>query len=114
MDGTWIFAIFTQRLKLDVEVDGEQHRSATGGRVQDDIDRDQALVANGWQVYDYGSTSCVKNRNGVFRKSKRFTPQICDYNGGFHSLSAPKVRFTNGVRLPSEPDHIRTRIRFSN
>ncbi|MGB7328264.1 MAG: AAA domain-containing protein [Rubripirellula sp.] len=45
------FALFRENLKLDVEVDGETyHRSGSGDRVSDDIRRDQALIANGWNI----------------------------------------------------------------
>ncbi len=45
------FALFTEKMKLDVEVDGETyHRSGSGDRVSEDIRRDQALIANGWTI----------------------------------------------------------------
>ncbi len=45
------FALFTERMKLDVEVDGETyHRSGSGNRVSEDIRRDQALIAGGWTI----------------------------------------------------------------
>ncbi len=45
------FALFNDKVKLDVEVDGETyHRSGSGDRVSDDIRRDQALIANGWTI----------------------------------------------------------------
>lgn len=45
------FALMKSTLKLNVEVDGETyHRSATGGRVVQDIRRDQVLIADGWVV----------------------------------------------------------------
>jgi very-short-patch-repair endonuclease len=45
------FALFKKKLKLDVEVDGETyHRSGSGDRISDDIRRDQALVASGWNI----------------------------------------------------------------
>lgn len=45
------FALFSDEMKLDVEVDGETyHRSGSGDRVSDDIRRDQALIASGWTI----------------------------------------------------------------
>lgn len=45
------FAIFDTSLKLNVEVDGESfHRTAWGDRKTADLDRDQALIADGWTV----------------------------------------------------------------
>lgn len=45
------FALFRNKLKLDVEVDGETyHRSGSGDRISDDIRRDQALIASGWTI----------------------------------------------------------------
>jgi very-short-patch-repair endonuclease len=45
------FAIFGTSLKLNVEVDGESfHRTAWGDRKTADLDRDQALTADGWTV----------------------------------------------------------------
>lgn len=45
------FALFSEQMKLDVEVDGETyHRSGSGDRVSEDIRRDQALIANGWTI----------------------------------------------------------------
>jgi len=45
------FALFSEKMKLDVEVDGETyHRSGSGNRVSEDIRRDQALIAGRWTI----------------------------------------------------------------
>jgi len=45
------FAMLRDGRKLDVEVDGEStHRDSGGRRKIDDLERDLALIANGWTV----------------------------------------------------------------
>jgi len=45
------FAVFHDKHKLDVEVDGElYHRASDGSRKIDDLYRDLMLIANGWKV----------------------------------------------------------------
>lgn len=72
------FALFSESLKLDVEVDGEAyHRSGSGDRLADDIRRDQALIANGWRVLRFwvyelreDMERCVANIAEVVRGSR--------------------------------------------
>ena len=43
-------ALIRDRLKVDIEVDGECHRDWDGGHKADDLRRDITLIANGWKV----------------------------------------------------------------
>lgn len=75
------FALFKNKLKLDVEVDGETyHRSGSGDRISDDIRRDQALVASGWTILRFwvyelreDLAGCVAKISQVVDKPSQFT-----------------------------------------
>lgn len=58
------FSLVTGSVKLDIEVDGDQHyRSALGrhlGLCREDISRDRVLIKAGWQVLRIPAWECVK------------------------------------------------------
>ncbi len=73
------FAIFKNKLKLDVEVDGETyHRSGSGDRISDDIRRDQALIASGWTILRFWVYELSEDLNGCVAK----IAQLLEKNGG--------------------------------
>jgi len=65
------FALFRDNLKLNVEVDGEAyHRSATGGNVEEDMRRDQSLVAAGWKIMRFWVYQLREDMDGCVNRVK--------------------------------------------
>ncbi len=72
------FALFRNKLKLDVEVDGETyHRSGSGDRISDDIRRDQALIAGGWTILRFWVYELREDLNRCVAK----IAQVLEKNG---------------------------------
>ena len=60
--GRWLdIALLREGLKLDIEVDGECHRSFDGSRKADDLRRDISLIANGWIVLRFWTYELREN-----------------------------------------------------
>jgi very-short-patch-repair endonuclease len=72
------FALFQNKLKLNVEVDGETyHRSGSGDRVLDDIRRDQALIASGWTVIRFWVYELREDLSGCVAKISELLANSC-------------------------------------
>jgi very-short-patch-repair endonuclease len=61
-------ALIRQGLKLDIEIDGEQHRDITGRRRLDDLERDETLIAAGWQVQRFWVYQLREDFEGCLRQ----------------------------------------------
>ncbi|BAN04399.1 AAA domain-containing protein [Ilumatobacter coccineus] len=59
------FAIITPSIKLNIEVDGSQHRDKRGRQRRRDIARDRILSELGWTVLRYSSWECMKTPDVV-------------------------------------------------
>ena len=63
------FAVFHNKTKLDVEVDGESyHRSSDGLRKIDDLYRDLMLIGNGWKVIRFWVYQLREDMDACVRK----------------------------------------------
>ncbi|MEI6892169.1 MAG: AAA domain-containing protein [Pontiella sp.] len=59
-------------IKLDIEVDGEAyHRTAGGGRKDDDIWRDEQMMGCGWEVCRFWVYQLDEDMDGCVKKIKR-------------------------------------------
>jgi len=68
------FAIFSEGQKINIEVDGETyHKDESGYRLQSDIERDQALIADGWTVIRFWVYQIKEDLNGCLRQVKNAT-----------------------------------------
>lgn len=59
------FAIVTPSIRLNVEVDGSQHRDERGRQRRRDIARDRVLEGLGWVVVRYPSWRCLEEPDAV-------------------------------------------------
>ncbi|MDD5706030.1 MAG: DUF559 domain-containing protein [Kiritimatiellae bacterium] len=56
--------LVSQKGKLDIEVDGECHRDASGMRKVSDIERDLTLIAQGWRIKRFWVYQLRENMDG--------------------------------------------------
>ena len=59
------FAIVTPSIRLNIEVDGSQHRDERGRQRRRDIARDRVLEGLGWTVVRYPSWRCLEEPDAV-------------------------------------------------
>lgn len=77
------FALFGEHGKVNVEVDGEtHHRSAGGGRTNDDLYRDLILEGAGWRVVRFWVYQVRENINECIARVRNEFELYCCRGGG--------------------------------
>ena len=65
------FALMEQGMKLDIEVDGDQHRDARGQRRRQDITRDRILSNLGWTTLRIPAWRCYEELDAVIGEIRK-------------------------------------------
>jgi very-short-patch-repair endonuclease len=66
----------TDVVKLDIEVDGDQHRDERGRQSRRDIVRDRILHADGWNVFRVAAWRCLYEPGVVVNEIIRYTVSL--------------------------------------
>ena len=82
------FALLEQGIKLDVEVDGDQHLDARGRQRRQDITRDRVLVNLGWTVLRIPAWRCHEEIDSLIDEIRKTRDRLLEEAGG----SFPDVR----------------------
>ena len=75
------FALLEQGIKLNVEVDGDQHLDARGRQRRQDITRDRVLVKLGWTVLRIPAWRCHEEIDSVIDEIRNTRDQLLDQAG---------------------------------
>ena len=84
------FALLEQGIKLNVEVDGDQHLDARGRTRRQDITRDRILYDLGWTVLRVPAWRCYEDIESVLGEIETARHQILD--GGRVATGSPATR----------------------
>ena len=72
MAGRYLDLGVLSTVKLDIEVDGEAfHRTAGGGRKDDDVWRDEQMMSQGWKVCRFWVYQLNEDMDACVDKVKR-------------------------------------------
>ena len=72
------FALLEQGIKLNVEVDGDQHIDARGRQRRQDITRDRVLAKLGWTVVRIPAWRCHEEMDAVIDEIRRTRDRLLD------------------------------------
>ena len=72
------FALMEQGIRLDVEVDGDQHLDARGQRRRQDITRDRVLFNLGWTVLRIPAWRCYEEIDSVIDEIRETRDRLLD------------------------------------
>ena len=72
------FALLEEGIKLNVEVDGDQHIDARGRQRRQDITRDRVLAKLGWTVVRIPAWRCHEEIDSVIDKIRRTRDRLLD------------------------------------
>ena len=75
------FALLEQGIKLDVEVDGNQHLDARGRQRRQDITRDRVLVNLGWTVLRIPAWRCHEEVDSVIDEIRKTRDRLLEEPG---------------------------------
>ena len=75
------FALLEQGIKLDVEVDGDQHLDARGRQRRQDITRDRVLVNLGWTVLRIPAWRCHEEVDSVIDEIRKTRDRLLEEPG---------------------------------
>ena len=64
------FAILDQGIRLNIEVDGDQHLDARGQQRRQDITRDRVLTRAGWKVIRIPAWRCIWDADAAVQTVK--------------------------------------------
>ena len=70
------FALLEQGIKLNIEVDGDQHLDARGRQRRQDITRDRVLVNLGWTVLRIPAWRCHEEIDSVIEEIRTTRDQL--------------------------------------
>ena len=72
------FALMEQGIRLDIEVDGDQHLDARGQRRRQDITRDRVLLNLGWTVLRIPAWRCYEEIDSVIDEIRNARDRLLD------------------------------------
>ena len=72
------FALMEQGMKLDIEVDGDQHHDARGQRRRQDITRDRILSNLGWATLRIPAWRCYEELDAVLDEIRKMRDRLLD------------------------------------
>ena len=72
------FALMEQGIRLDIEVDGDQHLDARGRRRRQDITRDRILYNLGWTVLRIPAWRCHEEIDSVIEEIRKTRGRLLD------------------------------------
>ena len=72
------FALMEQGIRLDIEVDGDQHLDARGQRRRQDIARDRVLLNLGWTVLRIPAWRCYEEIDSVIDEIRNARDRLLD------------------------------------
>ena len=72
------FALMEQGMKLDIEVDGDQHHDARGQRRRQDITRDRILSNLGWTTLRIPAWRCYEELDAVIDEIRKTRDRLLD------------------------------------
>ena len=72
------FALLEQGIKLDIEVDGDQHLDARGRQRRQDMARDRVLTGLGWTVLRIPAWRCHEEIDSVMDEIRAFRDQLLE------------------------------------
>ena len=72
------FALLEQGIKLNIEVDGDQHLDARGRQRRQDLTRDRVLVKLGWTVLRIPAWRCHEEIGSVIDEIRKMQDQLLD------------------------------------
>ena len=72
------FALMEQGVKLDIEVDGDQHYDARGQRRRQDITRDRVLSNLGWTTLRIPAWRCYEELGAVIDEIRKVRDRALD------------------------------------
>ena len=72
------FALMEQGMKLDIEVDGDQHHDAQGQRRRQDITRDRILSNLGWTTLRIPAWRCYEELDAVIDEIRKMRDRLLD------------------------------------
>ncbi len=72
------FALLEQGIKLNIEVDGDQHHDVRGRQRRQDITRDRVLAKLGWTVLRIPAWRCHEEIDSVIEEIRRTLDRLLD------------------------------------
>ena len=72
------FALLEQGIKLNIEVDGDQHLDARGRQRRQDITRDRVLFNLGWTVLRVAAWRCYEEIDSVIEEIRKTRDRLLD------------------------------------
>ncbi len=72
------FALLEQGIKLNIEVDGDQHLDARSQQRRQDITRDRVLVNLGWTILRIPAWRCHEEIDSVIKEIRKTQAQLLD------------------------------------
>ena len=72
------FALMEQGIRLDIEVDGDQHLDARGQRRRQDITRDRVLFNLGWTILRIPAWRCYEEMDSVIDEIRETRDRLLD------------------------------------
>ena len=72
------FALMEQGIRLNIEVDGDQHLDTRGRHRRQDITRDRVLSNLGWTVLRVSAWRCYEEIDSVIEEIKKTRDQLLD------------------------------------
>ena len=72
------FALLEQGIKLNIEVDGDQHLDARGRQRRQDITRDRVLVNLGWTILRIPAWRCYEEIDSVIEEIRKAQDRLLD------------------------------------
>ena len=72
------FALLEQGIKLNIEIDGDQHLDARGRQRRQDLTRDRVLVKLGWTVLRIPAWRCHEEIGSVIDEIRKMRDQLLD------------------------------------
>lgn len=72
------FALLDQGIKLNIEVDGDQHLDARGQQRRQDVTRDRILARLGWTVLRIPAWRCHEETEAVIGKIREARDRLLD------------------------------------
>ena len=72
------FALLEQGIKLNIEVDGDQHLDARSQQRRQDITRDRVLVNLGWTILRIPAWRCHEEIDSVIEEIRKTQDRLLD------------------------------------